>query len=117
MPISMYDGSGRPVPFGRELGKGGEGYVREVSGNPGTVAKVYHRVPPPAKVEKLRLLPSFATAELLSVSAWPDQYIVRYSGGAVRGILLPRVSGRERFTLSTLRVNDGNTFPSLTGRC
>ncbi len=95
MPINMYDESGRPVPLGRELGKGGEGYVREVTGNGSIVAKVYHSFPGPAQVEKLQLLPSFATSKLLSVSAWPTNTLSDTPGGAIRGILLPRVTGRE----------------------
>jgi DNA-binding helix-hairpin-helix protein with protein kinase domain len=95
VPVSMYDGSGRPVLFGRELGKGGEGYVREVAGDPRTVAKVFHAVPPPLKVEKLSLLPSLATPDLLSVSAWPTGILAERPGGNLRGILLPRVAGRE----------------------
>jgi DNA-binding helix-hairpin-helix protein with protein kinase domain len=91
----MYDGNGRSVSFGRELGKGGEGYVREVAGHPGTVAKVYHAVPSPIKIEKLGLLASLATPDLLSVSAWPTGTLSDRPGGIIRGILLPRVVGRE----------------------
>jgi DNA-binding helix-hairpin-helix protein with protein kinase domain len=91
----MYDGSGRCIPLGRELGRGFEGHVSEVAGNPGTVAKVYHTVLPAAKVEKLRLLPAFSTPALLSVAAWPNGTLADNPGGAVRGILLPRVYGRE----------------------
>jgi DNA-binding helix-hairpin-helix protein with protein kinase domain len=92
---SMYDGIGRPVLLGRELGKGGEGYVREVAGRPSLVAKVYHQAQPPLKLEKLGLLPSLATNDLLSVSAWPTGTLSDTPGGTLRGILLPRVTGQE----------------------
>lgn len=95
MATSIYNGNGRALQLGRELGRGGEAYVREVAGLPGIVAKIYHSLQSPEKLEKLAVLPSFATPERLSVAAWPTATISERPGGPPCGVLLPRVGGRE----------------------
>lgn len=91
----MYDGKGRQVAFGKELGKGGEGFVREVAGDPRIVAKIYHKPRTLPQIEKLRLLPVLINPQLASVAAWPIETLSDSPGGTPRGILLPRVTGKE----------------------
>ena len=96
MVTNLYDDGSRAVTLGREIGKGGEGAVYEVAGRPDTVAKLYHGATQPAeRIEKLRALPAVSTPGLQSVTAWPTGTLADHPGGPVRGILLPRVAGRE----------------------
>ena len=88
---SASDGS--RVRLGRQLGRGGEGAVFEVAGDT-RVAKIYHKTPAPAKVDKLRVMTRAATPALLKVAAWPVE-LLEDEAHRVRGFLMPRVSARE----------------------
>ena len=58
--------------MGPELGRGGEGSVYEVDGEPTLVAKVYHKTPlPDDHVAKLEAMVSCWTSALEAISAWP----------------------------------------------
>lgn len=95
MPARIYDASGRCVTLGRQLGRGGQAAVFEVAGLIETAAKVYHALPAPEEREKLAIIPSLATHDLQSVTAWPTGTLSDSPHGAIRGVLLPKVSGRE----------------------
>ena len=84
---------GSRVRLGPELGRGGEGAVFPVIGDP-CVAKIYFKAPTPAKVEKLRVMTRAATPALLRVAAWPVDMLEDESR-RVRGFLMPRVAARE----------------------
>ena len=84
---------GSRVRLGRQLGRGGEGAVFEVAGD-ARVAKIYHKAPAPAKVDKLRVMTRAATPALLKVAAWPVE-LLEDEAQRVRGFLMPRVSARE----------------------
>ncbi len=84
---------GTRIRLGRMLGRGGEGAVHEVVGDT-RVAKIYHKVPAPAKVEKLRVMARAATPALLRVAAWPVE-LLEDDARRVRGFLMPRVAARE----------------------
>lgn len=94
MTASLYDGNGRPVRLGRELGRGGEGSVYEVIGAPDRVAKLYHSAVPNEKAEKLAVLSALATPRLTAVAAWPTDTLADKPGGFVRGLLMPKAEGR-----------------------
>jgi DNA-binding helix-hairpin-helix protein with protein kinase domain len=81
------------VRLGRELGRGGEGVVHEISSDD-LVAKIYLRPPPPAKIEKLRAMTRRTTPALERVAAWPVDLLQDHTR-RVRGFLMPRVSARE----------------------
>ena len=91
MATRLYDGRGRPVGLGREVGRGGEGAVWDVAGDPGLVAKVYHRPVDPDKVDKLAAMARLARPDLLKISAWPTGTLHDAAGGRLVGILLPKV--------------------------
>jgi DNA-binding helix-hairpin-helix protein with protein kinase domain len=84
---------GTRIRLGRMLGRGGEGAVHEVVGDT-RVAKIYHKVPAPAKVEKLRVMARAATPALLRVAAWPVE-LLEDDARRVRGFLMARVAARE----------------------
>lgn len=84
---------GSRVRLGRQLGRGGEGTVFEVADD-ARVAKIYHKAPAPAKLDKLRVMTRAATPALLKVAAWPVE-LLEDEAHRVRGFLMPRVSARE----------------------
>jgi DNA-binding helix-hairpin-helix protein with protein kinase domain len=93
---TVFDGGGRPVSLGPELAKGGEGSILPVTDRPELVAKLYHEPVAPEKVAKLAAMARLATPRLLRLAAWPVGTLHDRPGGAVRGVLMPRVrEGRE----------------------
>jgi DNA-binding helix-hairpin-helix protein with protein kinase domain len=95
MAMRLYDGRGKPVALGRELGSGGEGAVLEVTHDPGLVAKVYHKAVAPEKVDKLEVMARIASPELLNISAWPTGTLHDKPNGELVGILQPRVANHR----------------------
>ena len=90
---NLRDFQGQALALGRELGRGGEGAVYEVQGNPSLVAKLYLAHIPPAKAIKLTAMMGTVTQELLRVAAWPTSVILE--GNRVSGLLMPKVTGYE----------------------
>lgn len=95
MQRTLYTSKGTPVNVGRELGKGGEGSVFEVSNLDGHVAKLYHKAPDSKKQAKLSFMASTADAQLLNYVAWPQDTLHASRGGPVIGFLMPKVSGKD----------------------
>jgi DNA-binding helix-hairpin-helix protein with protein kinase domain len=94
-PRSFYDNRNRPVALGTELGRGGEGSVFVVVGQPSCVAKVYHQPPDASKEQKLKAMAALARPDLLSVAAWPTATLHETPGGRLWGVLMPLVSGHK----------------------
>lgn len=90
----LVDAAGRPVRLGPVLGKGGEGTVYEIVGEPTRVAKIYHDRSQ-AKAPKLAAMVNLGTQQtkLLKMSAWPERTLHEPSSKAVRGFVMPRVKG------------------------
>lgn len=89
----LVDSSGELVPLGELVGSGGEGCVFEIQGAPNLVAKVYHAAAlPNLQDHKLRVLTTFATDELLAISAWPRALLFEASKKRVRGLMMPRIA-------------------------
>lgn len=96
MTRTFVTGTGKTVDIGRELGKGGEGAVYEVSANHHWVAKLYNtqHLPDVPKQAKLRFMVTTADAELLSYAAWPQDTLHKSLNGPVVGFLMPKITGR-----------------------
>lgn len=62
--------------IGKSIGRGGEGEVYEVIGNPDILAKVYHEKLSPLKEEKLRQMVAIWSAELERYISWPIDFCV-----------------------------------------
>ena len=92
LPSTLRDSRGNNVALGKELGRGGEGAVFDVAGNPTAVAKIYIKPPSRETADKLAAMVSKSTPELLKIAAWPTD-ILRDSGGQVTGFLMPKVGG------------------------
>jgi DNA-binding helix-hairpin-helix protein with protein kinase domain len=82
------------VRLGQELGRGGEGAVYPVEGQPNRVAKIYNTLPDDAKARKLSKMPFQASPELLAVAAWPTDLLANPNGRTV-GFLMPRFTSRR----------------------
>lgn len=87
------DQQGRPLQVGRLLGKGGEGAVYELAGDPTRVAKVYLR-PQRFNSEKLAAMVAMSNASLTKISAWPERTLHRVLGEAAIGFVMPRAPGQ-----------------------
>lgn len=93
--MRLFDGTGTLVPLGREVARGGEGAILEVTHAPNFVAKIYHTSVGREKVAKLAAMARLAMPELLRVAAWPTSTLHDAPGGAVVGILMPRISAHR----------------------
>jgi DNA-binding helix-hairpin-helix protein with protein kinase domain len=88
----VYDDQGHAARLGVLLGKGGEGAVYEIVGDPTRVGKIYHN-PRHINVEKLSAMVRLNTPSLGKVSAWPERTLHQQRGGCVIGFLMPRADG------------------------
>jgi DNA-binding helix-hairpin-helix protein with protein kinase domain len=96
----LVNSSGRPVSLRSKVGTGGEGSVFAVEGEPGLVAKVYHKPPQPAHAAKLRAMVGLAKPDLCGVAAWPTATLSERPGGDVIGLVMRRITGyKEIHTL------------------
>jgi len=87
-------GSKGPIRLGQRLGKGGEGEVYEVVGQPALVAKLYLRDIAPERAAKLQVMPQLLTPKLASLTAWPHD-VLKGNGGKVVGFLMPKISAHD----------------------
>jgi DNA-binding helix-hairpin-helix protein with protein kinase domain len=85
---------GESVALSRELGKGGEGSVFELSPESKYVAKIYHKLPDKKKQDKLSFMAATSSDKLLKYVAWPHATLKDARGGAIVGYLMPKVSNR-----------------------
>lgn len=90
---SVVGGKG-PVRLGQLLGKGGEGRIYEVDGQPAVVAKLYLKDIPPEHAEKLGVMLQLVTPKLASLTAWPID-LLKASGGKVVGFLMPKITAHD----------------------
>ncbi len=77
---------------GRELGKGGEGTVYELTSHSDLVLKLYNDPLSKEKIEKLTLMVSVASPEILAYAAWPSALAINDSG-AVCGFVMRKLTG------------------------
>ena len=90
----MFDLSGAPVGFGKELGRGGEGAVYDIRGRPDFVAKVYLKPKPAGHDEKLAAMVAMAEPKLLGLAAWPTSTLHGPSGTTL-GFVMPKIAGHS----------------------
>jgi DNA-binding helix-hairpin-helix protein with protein kinase domain len=96
MSTQFVDHTGRAVHTGKLLGKGGQGSVYEVVGNPDVVAKIFHTPASTELAQKLKIMTGLANPQLLKVASWPTATLhAQSANGATRGFVMPRVSGYE----------------------
>lgn len=91
----LYNRAGQCIDLGQAIGRGGEGAVHEIPGQPGVVAKVYHQATHPDKALKLENMARLAHPALLDIAAWPVDVLRVEPRGAVQGFIMPRVTGYQ----------------------
>jgi DNA-binding helix-hairpin-helix protein with protein kinase domain len=87
----LCDTQGKSIRLGQQLGRGGEGAVYEVQGQPDKVAKIYHKPVDSKQAAKLGGMVGAKTPQLVEVSAWPTDILRDKSRGAVQGLIMPKV--------------------------
>jgi len=92
MTRQVFDQQGRPVVIGKELGRGGEGAVFEVSGHRDYVAKIYHKPAVPEKAQKLALMIRLGCDSLKQYAAWPIATLHETVGGPTKGLVMPKIA-------------------------
>ncbi len=112
----LHDGQ-QPVELAEELGRGGEGVVFAVVGQPELVAKLYNAVPDGDASEKLTYLVQLGetSPELPQVSAWPLA-LLRDGDGAVRGFVMQRLDGPQPLHHLYSPEQRKSLFPNATWR-
>ncbi|WP_343725887.1 helix-hairpin-helix domain-containing protein [Herbaspirillum huttiense] len=95
MAKTLFTANGAPISIGRELGKGGEAAVFDISSSQDQVAKIYHKAPDKQKQAKLRLMATAADAQLLNYVAWPQATLHSTPNGPVVGFLMQKVANKE----------------------
>ena len=95
MNKNLWTSNGSSVILGKELGRGGEGSVFELSGEARQVAKLYHELPTAPKQDKLRFMVAHGEKDLLSYCAWPTETLHAARGGPVVGFLMDKVAQKK----------------------
>jgi DNA-binding helix-hairpin-helix protein with protein kinase domain len=109
-----YDHVNRPVSAGPLLGRGGEGNVYDVMGDPTHVAKIYLKPASAQQAEKLRHMVSLARADLLRVAAWPTATLHDGPGGPVVGLLMPKVVRHKELHTLYSPAHRRSVFPQAS---
>lgn len=113
---TLYDANGRPVALGASVGRGGEAEVFAIPMVPGLVAKVYHEVPNSSRGEKLAVMASAAAQNLLRVAAWPTGTLHIQPGGAVTGLVMPKIERHRELHALYSPAQRRQTFPQADWR-
>jgi len=91
--IEVIDSSGQTLLLEDLIGKGGEGSVFVVDGQPTLAAKIYHQTPiPPDDVAKLEAMLASRTSDIDAIAAWPRSLLYSPHKREACGIVVPRIS-------------------------
>ena len=111
---TLLDSICRPIPLGEEIGRGGEGTVYDVEGEPDLVAKVFHKRPlPDDQVAKLQAMVSLWSAALEGISAWPRTLLFDSISRKPWGILMNKMSGARPLHELYGTTNRRRHFPEV----
>jgi DNA-binding helix-hairpin-helix protein with protein kinase domain len=89
--LPLLDMRGTAIKLGPSIARGGEGEIFPVSGQPNTVAKIYHTTISTEKTAKLHAMTQLSSEQLRAVTAWPTATLHHIPNGPIRGILMPAV--------------------------
>ncbi len=112
---SLKDRQGRAVTLQKELGKGGEGAVYEVAGQPNLAAKIYFNQPDAHKANKILAMVSAKNERLLKLAAWPVESL-HLSSGKLIGFFMNKLKNyKPLFELYSPKLRL-QTFPKADWR-
>ncbi len=113
-PKTLFDAISQPVDLGDEVGRGGEGSVFEVEGNPSLVAKVYHKLPlPEDQVAKLRAMSALWSGNLEKIAAWPRTILFDPVQRKPCGLLMSKMEGARPLHELYGTTNRRRHFPDV----
>jgi DNA-binding helix-hairpin-helix protein with protein kinase domain len=96
-PTTLLDSICQPIRLGAEVGRGGEGSVFEVEGQPTYVAKVYHKRPLlDDQAAKLQAMISRWSKDLETISSWPRSMLFDPTSRKPAGILISKMVGARQ---------------------
>jgi len=100
--------------MGPEIGRGGEGSVYEVEGQPTQLAKVYHKRPlADDHVAKLQAMVSCWSSALETISSWPRALLFDPTIRKPSGILITKMSGARPLHELYGTTNRRRHFPEV----
>lgn len=109
----FFNARGERLALGPELGRGGEGAVYALLGNPQRVAKVYLSAPPAEQARKLQWMAENAPPGVEKLAAWPLEVLHEgRAGSPVRGFTMARVSGYKPIHLLYSTASRRKEFPT-----
>jgi DNA-binding helix-hairpin-helix protein with protein kinase domain len=113
-PTVLLDSISRPVHMGKQIGRGGEGGVYEVAGNPSLLAKIYHKKPlPEEQVAKLQAMVSCWSQDLETIAAWPRALLFDPVSRKPSGILMTMMDGAHQLHELYGTTNRRRHFPEV----
>lgn len=96
---SLFTSSGKQLVLEQPFARGGEGSIHAVVGQSDLVAKRYHSTLNSVHEAKLKAMLELRADRLLKLGAWPIDVLHEKPGGAVVGILMPRVDRHKQIHL------------------
>ncbi len=114
--MQLHDGE-RRIELAAEIGRGGEGFVHAVAGEPTLAAKIYTEMPGQERVDKLSWMVQLLrrAPELAEQCAWP-QRILRDQEGRVRGFVMTRLASQHPVHELYNPEQRKQTFPKASWR-
>ncbi|HEX3598889.1 MAG TPA: hypothetical protein VHU84_02030 [Lacipirellulaceae bacterium] len=113
-PTVLLDSICRSVAIGGLIGRGGEGAVYEVQGDPSLVAKVYHKRPlDDNQVAKLQAMVSVWSSPLETIAAWPRSILYDPTSRKPVGILMTRMDDAKQLHELYGTTNRRRHFPEV----
>ncbi len=110
----LLDSVCRPVPLGTQIGRGGEGGVFEIEGEPALLAKVYHKKPLPAdQVAKIEAMVSCWSSALETIAAWPRAILFDPTSRKPCGLLMTKMAGARPLHELYGTTNRRRHFPDV----
>jgi DNA-binding helix-hairpin-helix protein with protein kinase domain len=106
--------AGNPIRIGREIAKGAEGAVHELSSMPGHVAKIYHAPPDAVRARKLQAMAAMPPEARPAGAAWPVAVV--QNGPRIAGFVMPRFENRRELHAICAPAERKQTFPQADYR-
>jgi DNA-binding helix-hairpin-helix protein with protein kinase domain len=91
MHKQVFDASGNRIAIGKQLGRGGEGAVFDIEGQPNYVAKLYHAALTPQKSRKIITMAKRVSPAIAKIATWPTATLHTTSKNDVVGLVMPKL--------------------------
>ncbi|MET4418303.1 hypothetical protein [Bradyrhizobium sp. RT3a] len=112
---SIFDQQRKPVPLGKLLGRGGEGAVFEIVGEPDLVAKIYHPDKARERQQKIAAMVASGIQTKVSNAAFP-LYPLYEGAGTFAGFTMHRIGKQKPVHQLYSPASRRNEFPNADYR-